>query len=51
MNFEYEEALKAQQKVGSCDAARRLPEQRPSNSAVTQNPKLKTIHCAQPDLP
>ena len=57
MNLEYDEALKAQQKVGSFDVARRPPERRPSNTAgnqnsnpKTQNPKLKTIHCAQPDL-
>jgi hypothetical protein len=42
MNFEYEEALKAQQKVGSCDVARRPPERRPPNTEGTQNPKLKT---------
>ena len=50
MNFEYEEALKAQQRVDSCEVARRPPEGRPPNTAGAQNPKLKTIHCAQPDL-
>jgi hypothetical protein len=42
MNFEYEEALKAQQKVGSCDVARRPSERCSSNIAGTQDPKPKT---------